>query len=46
MVMWTKNGAQTLPFVLKRIGEVIPDRFVNEKIIVDDRSTDETRKIA
>jgi len=46
VVMWTKNGAQTLPFVLKRIGEVIPDRFVNEKIIVDDRSTDETRKIA
>jgi glycosyltransferase involved in cell wall biosynthesis len=46
VVMWTKNGAQTLPFVLKRIGEVIPGRFVNEKIMVDDRSTDETRKIA
>jgi glycosyltransferase involved in cell wall biosynthesis len=44
--MWTKNGAETLPYVLKRITEVIPSRFVNEKVIVDDRSKDETRKIA
>ena len=46
LVMWTKNGAHTLPAVLKRIGEVIPVEFVNQKIIADDRSTDDTRKIA
>jgi glycosyltransferase involved in cell wall biosynthesis len=46
LVMWTKNGAHTLPAVLKRISEVIPVVFVNQKIIADDRSTDNTRKIA
>jgi glycosyltransferase involved in cell wall biosynthesis len=46
MVMWTKNGADTLPSVLKRISEVVPSQSVNEKIIVDDRSTDDTRIIA
>jgi glycosyltransferase involved in cell wall biosynthesis len=46
LVMWTKNGAETLPFVLKRIGKVIPDEFVNNRIIVDDNSTDNTREIA
>jgi glycosyltransferase involved in cell wall biosynthesis len=44
--MWTKNGAETLPMVLKRVSEVIPSEFVNKRIIVDDRSTDNTRKIA
>ncbi len=44
--MWTFNGAHCLPAVLKRIGEVIPAEFVNKKVISDDRSTDETRKIA
>jgi glycosyltransferase involved in cell wall biosynthesis len=44
--MWTKNGAETLPPVLKRISEVIPSEFVHKRIIVDDRSTDNTRKIA
>lgn len=44
--MWTYNGAATLPAVLKRISEVIPDRFVAKKIISDDRSTDGTREIA
>ena len=44
--MWTKNGAETLPFVLKRISEVIPIEFVNNRIIVDDHSSDETRSIA
>jgi len=43
--MWTKNGAQTLPKVLKRINEVIPEAFVHKKILVDDESTDETRQI-
>jgi len=44
--MWTKNGAETLPMVLKRINEVIPPEFVNKRIIIDDHSTDDTRKIA
>ncbi len=44
--MWTKNGAETLRFVLKRINEVIPAEFVNKKLIVDDQSTDNTREIA
>ena len=44
--MWTKNGAQTLPSVLRRINEVIPEGAVNRKIIVDDRSTDNTCEIA
>jgi len=44
--MWTKNGANTLPSVLKRINEVIPGEFVGQKIIVDDKSTDNTREIA
>ncbi|MEM3672598.1 MAG: glycosyltransferase family 2 protein [Candidatus Bathyarchaeia archaeon] len=46
LVMWTKNGAETLPIVLKRINKTIPSEFVNNKVIVDDRSTDDTRKIA
>jgi len=44
--MWTKNGAETLPLVLKRVNEVIPYEFVNNRIIVDDHSVDETREIA
>jgi glycosyltransferase involved in cell wall biosynthesis len=44
--MWTKNGLEPLPLVLERISEVIPDGFVNNRIIVDDRSTDGTREIA
>lgn len=44
--MWTKNGAKTLPLVLKRISEIIPDELVNKRVIVDDRSTDDTREIA
>jgi glycosyltransferase involved in cell wall biosynthesis len=46
LVMWTKNGAETLPSVLKRIGGVIPSEFVNKQMIVDDQSTDGTREIA
>ena len=46
LVMWTKNGSETLPLVLKRIGEVIPSEFVNNRIIVDDHSTDGTQEIA
>jgi glycosyltransferase involved in cell wall biosynthesis len=46
LVMWTKNGAATLPLVLRRINEVIPSTFVNKKVTVDDESTDNTREIA
>jgi glycosyltransferase involved in cell wall biosynthesis len=46
LVMWTKNGSKTLRLILKRIDEVIPEEFVNNHIIVDDHSTDNTRKIA
>jgi len=46
LVMWTYNGAATLPSVLERIGKVIPDVFVNKKIVSDDHSSDDTRKIA
>ena len=42
LVMWTKNGANTLPLILKRINEVIPNRFVNQKVVVDDHSSDDT----
>jgi glycosyltransferase involved in cell wall biosynthesis len=46
LVMWTKNGAETLPSVLRRISEVIPKDAVNMKLMVDDRSSDNTREIA
>jgi glycosyltransferase involved in cell wall biosynthesis len=43
--MWTKNGAKTLRPVLSRINKVVPEEAVNQRIIVDDRSSDETRSI-
>ncbi len=46
LVMWTKNGARTLPAVLERINQVIPQTSINKKIIVDDASSDDTRQIA
>lgn len=46
LVMWTKNGADVLSPVLKRINEVIPSRYINNCMIADDRSTDNTREIA
>ncbi|MFB3888948.1 MAG: glycosyltransferase family 2 protein [Candidatus Bathyarchaeia archaeon] len=46
LVMWTRNGAKTLPHVLKRIGQVVPSEHVASRIIVDDGSTDQTREIA
>ena len=46
LVMWTKNGSETLPLTLKRIGEVIPETLINKRIIVDDDSSDDTRQIA
>jgi len=46
LVMWTYNGAATLPAVLKRISQVIPPEAINKKILSDDHSTDNTRQIA
>lgn len=46
LMMWTKNGAKTLPTVLKRINETIPKENVNNRIIVDDKSVDNTMEIA
>ncbi len=46
LVMWTKNGAKTLPAVLKQINKVIPKEHVNQRLIIDDQSTDSTREIA
>ncbi len=45
LVIWTFNGAKTLPSVLKRINDVIPSEIVNKKIISDDHSSDGTRDI-
>lgn len=46
LVMWAKNGESSLPRVLKRIDEVIPYENINQKILVDDHSTDKTVFIA
>jgi len=43
--MWAKNGERFLPIVLKRIDDVI-GRDVNQKIFVDDSSTDRSVEIA
>ena len=44
--MWVRNGAETLPLVLERIDEVIPHEAIGQKILVDDRSTDDSVEIA
>jgi GT2 family glycosyltransferase len=46
LVMWAKNGASTLPLVLKRAEEVLPSEVIGKKIFVDDHSTDKSREIA
>jgi len=46
LVMWTKNGEKTLGPVLNRINHVIPRNNVEKRIIVDDASEDDTRRIA
>ena len=45
LCMWTFNGEHTLPQVLKRISQVIPSYAVNQRLAVDDGSTDDTVKI-
>jgi glycosyltransferase involved in cell wall biosynthesis len=46
LVMWTKNGERTLPCVLDRINQVIPNDMINRRFIIDDRSIDRTCEIA
>ncbi len=46
LVMWTKDGAETLSTVLRRIGAVIPADAIENRILVDDRSSDSTPEIA
>jgi glycosyltransferase involved in cell wall biosynthesis len=46
LVMWTKNGEEFLPEVLKRIDAAIPYECVSQKILVDDHSVDRTVEIA
>ena len=46
LVMWAKNGSRTLDPVLQRISQVVPKEVVNHKILVDDKSTDNTPEIA
>lgn len=46
LVMWTFNGSKTLPSVLRRINKIVPKSAINQKIIVDDGSKDNTIDIA
>jgi hypothetical protein len=46
LVMWIKNGAKTLPFVLRQIQCVIPKDAVKKKVIIDDYSFDDSKVIA
>ena len=46
LVMWAKNGSKILPLTLKRINDVIPEGFVNNRILVDDHSLDNTQEVA
>ena len=45
LVMWTQNGEKTLPTVLDRISQVVPDGNVGKRVVVDDASVDDTRQI-
>ena len=44
--MCTFNSEKMLPLILKRICEVIPVKVINKKFIVDDFSTDNTKRVA
>ena len=46
LVMWTKNGAKTLPTVFARIGSVNPFVNIGKRIVIDDGSVDATQHIA
>jgi glycosyltransferase involved in cell wall biosynthesis len=44
--MWTFNGEKTLSIVLNRINKIIPKDVVNQKLIIDDGSRDNTVAIS
>lgn len=44
--MCTHNSEKLLPVVLPQIEKVIPNNVINRRFIVDDFSTDETKKVA
>jgi glycosyltransferase involved in cell wall biosynthesis len=44
--MWTLNGEKTLAVVLGQINKVIPREAVNQKLVIDDGSVDQTKAIA
>ena len=46
LVMWTLNSEKTLAATLSSISFAIPDKYVNQKIIVDAHSKDSTKEIA
>lgn len=46
LAMWIKNGEQFLREVLKSIEQAIPEENINQRIIVDDHSEDQTVRIA
>jgi glycosyltransferase involved in cell wall biosynthesis len=45
LTIWTLNSAKTLPFTLMSIEKAIPRERVNQKLMVDGHSTDETQNI-
>lgn len=46
LVMWTLNSQKTLELSLKSIEKAIPNKVVNQKIVIDAHSNDRTRDIA
>jgi hypothetical protein len=45
IVMWVKNGLPILSHSLKRIEEVIPSECLNNKILIDDWSSDDSAEV-
>ena len=46
LVIWTLNSEETLPYTLNSIEKQIPKKHINQKIIVDGKSSDKTKEIA
>lgn len=46
LAIWTLNGGKTLPAVLGRINQAVPPNVVNQKMIIDDGSKDNTVQVA
>lgn len=43
--IWTKNSATLLPKTLRRFNEVLPEKVIEQKIMIDDHSQDATVSI-